>query len=140
MKAWNESVSVFERSLLPHELLELFLKNTKRERICAKSTNYARLKGNHMFTITVEKLKTFLTIPLVSGYTRLPRQEMYWEYRKDYHSLVVLPMMTKTEFSECKRYLDLADNNTLNSAHKFAKMRLLFNVINKQCILKPTQM
>ena len=38
------------------------------ESICVESTNYARLKGNHMFTMTVEKLKAFLTILLVSGY------------------------------------------------------------------------
>ena len=48
------------------------------ERICVESTNYARLKDNHMFTMTVEKLKTILTILLVSGYAGLPRQEMYW--------------------------------------------------------------
>ena len=38
------------------------------ESICVESTNYARLKGNHMFTMTVEKLKAFLTILLVSRY------------------------------------------------------------------------
>ena len=135
MNAWNESAPVFKRSLLPHELFELFLTNNERERIWVKSTNYAILKGNHVLTMTVEKLKAFLTIFLVSGYTRLPRQEMYWERRGDCHSPVVSAMMTKTEFIECKRYLDLADNNFLNSSHKFAKVPLLFNTINKQYIL-----
>ena len=32
-----------------------------------------------MFIMTVEKLKAFLMVLLVSGYARLPRQEMYWE-------------------------------------------------------------
>ena len=49
------------------------------ERICVESTNYARLEDNHMFTITVEKLKAFVAILLVCGYAGLPRQEMYWE-------------------------------------------------------------
>ena len=92
-------------------------------------------------TITVEKLKAFLTILLVSGYVGQPRQEMYWERREDCHNLVVSAMMTKTEFLEFKRYLHLADNNALNSSDKFAKVRPFFNVINKQCIFnyQPTQ-
>ena len=89
------------------------------ERICVESTNYARLKGNHMFTMAVEKVKAFLKILLVSGYAGLPRQEIYWERREDCHNLVVSEMMTKTEFLEWKRYLRLVNNN----------------VINEQCIL-----
>ena len=46
------------------------------ERICAHSTNYTRLKGNHIFTMTVEKLKAFITILLVNGYAGPPRQEI----------------------------------------------------------------
>ena len=78
LNAWNEPTTLFERSLLPHDLFELFSTNTEMERICVESTNYARLKDNHMFTMTVEKLKTILTILLVSGYAGLLRQEMYW--------------------------------------------------------------
>ena len=116
---------VFERSLLPHQLFELFLTNTEMKRICIKSTNYARLKGNHMFTMTVEKPKAFLTIVLVNGYARLPRQEIYWERREDCHNLVVSAILTKTEFLECKRYLHLANNNDLNSSDKLAKGRAI---------------
>ena len=99
MNARNEPAPAFERSLLPHELFELFLTNTEMERICVESTNYARLEGNHMITITVEKLKAFVAILLVCGYAGLPRQEMYWERRKDCRNLVVSAMMTKTEVS-----------------------------------------
>ena len=49
--------------------------------------------------------------------------------------------MTKTKFLEWKQYLYLAANNALNSSDKFAKVRLLFNHVNEQCILnyQPTQ-
>ena len=73
--------------------------------------------------MTVEKLKIFLTILLSSGYAGLPRQEMYWERREDSHHLVVLAMMMKTEFRECKRYLYLADHNVLNSSDNFVKVQ-----------------
>ena len=88
-----------------------------------------------MFTMTVEKVKAFATILLVSGYVGLPKQEMYWERPEDCHNLVVSAMMAKNEFLECKRYLHLADNNALNTSGKFAKVRTLFNAINEQCIL-----
>ena len=71
--------------------------------------------------MTVGILKAFLTILLVSGYAGLPRQEVCWERREDCHNLVVLEMMTKTEFLECKLYLHLADNNALNSSINFRK-------------------
>ena len=67
------------------------------ERICVKSTNYARLKGNHMFIMTVEKLKAFLTILLVSEYAELSRQEMHWKSREDCHNLVISAMVTKNQ-------------------------------------------
>ena len=104
-------------------------------RICVESTSYARLKGNHMFTMTVEKLKVFLAILLVNRYAGLSRQEMYWGRREDSHNLVVSTIITKIEFLECKRYLHLADNNALNSSDKLQKQRPLFNAINEQCIL-----
>ena len=78
------------------------------ERICVESTNYVRLKGNYMFTMTVEKLKYFLTILLVSGYAGLPRQERYWERPEDCHNLVASVIITKSKFLECQRCLHLA--------------------------------
>ena len=86
LNAWNEPAPVFERRLLPHELFEFFLTNTEMERICVESTNYDRLKA-------------FLVIILVNGYTRLPRQERYWEKREDYYNLVVSVMTTKKSTS-----------------------------------------
>ena len=53
---------------------------------------------NHLFTMTVEKLKAFLAILLVNGSAGLPRQEMYWERQQDCHNLVVSAMMQKPSF------------------------------------------
>ena len=65
LNTWSESAPVFKRSLLPHGLLEVFLTNSEIERKGVESTNYARLKISHMFTMTLEKLKAFLAIVLV---------------------------------------------------------------------------
>ena len=128
LSAWNEPALSLKDALLPHELFELFLRNTEMERICIESTNYNQLKGSHMFDMAVEKLKPF---PRISGYAELPRQEMYRKRRKNHYNLVVSAIMTKMEFLESKQYLHLADNNALNSSDKFAKVRPLFNAINE---------
>ena len=95
-----------------------------------------------MFIMTVEKLKAFLTVLLVSGYAGLPRQEMCWERRKNCHNIAASTMMIKTEFLEYKRHLHLADNSTFNSSDKSARVPPLFNAINEQCILnyQPTHL
>ena len=72
-----------------------------------ESTNYARLKGNHMFIMTEEKLKTFPTILLDVRFAGLLRQEMYW----DCYNPVVSAMMTKTERHYLIFYLILLANN-----------------------------
>ena len=66
---------------------------------------------------------------------------MYWERRDDRHDLLVSPMMSKNEFEECKTYLHVGDNNNLDMADRFAKLRPLSNSIYQQCLLnyQPTQ-
>ena len=84
-----------------------------------------------MFSMTEDKLKASLTILSVSGYTGLPRQEMYWERLEECHNPVVSTMVTKTKFLEWERFLNLADNNALNSSDKFGNFQPLFNIISK---------
>ena len=97
-----------------------------------ESTIYTHLEGNHMFTMTVGKLKAFLMILLVGGYAGLPTQEVYWARQEDCNNLAVSAMMRKTGFLQCKRYLHLADNDALTSSDKYAKVKSLFNAIKEQ--------
>ena len=134
LNEWNEPEPVFDQNLLPHELFEKFLSKIEIERICGESTKYARMKGDHSFFMTKEKFKAFLAILLTSGYAELPRQEMYWQRREDCNNLLVSSMMSKNEFVECKKFLHLADNQTIDNTDRFAKVRPLFNAINEQCL------
>ena len=138
---WEETSPSFERNIPPHKIFELYLTDEEMEGICLESTNYVRLKGEHNFTMTLDKLKAFIAILLVSKYTKLSRHEIYWERKEDGHNLFVSLMMSKTEFEECKKYLNLSDNSDLDMADRFAKVRPLFNSINQQCLLnyQPTQ-
>ena len=91
--------------------------------------------------MTIKKLKTFIAIFVLSGYNQSPRQKMYWERREDNQNQMVPPLITKDEFEENKQFLHLADNESLDETDRFAKVRLLFDAVNKQCVAyyKPEQ-
>ena len=134
MDKWVLPPTVFEENLQPHQLFEKFITNEELKRICDESTRYARQKGNHYFIMTERKLKSFLAIIILSGYAKLPRQEMYWELRDDTNNRLVSSLMSKNDFKECKKFLHLSNNNELDPNDKFAKVRPLFNSLNQQCL------
>lgn len=131
LNQWNEPDPKFDKNLQPHQIFEMFLTEEEMERICLESEAYARQKGDHVFEMTIEKLKSFLAILLLSGYNVLPRQEMYWERQEDSHNRLAASLLSKNEFENCKKYLHLCNNNDLNPTDRFAKVRPLFDSINE---------
>ena len=138
---WTMTPPSFEKNVLPHEIYEKFLTTEEMQKICLESNKYARHKDNHSFMMTIKKLKSFIAILVLSGYNKLPRQKMYWQRREDNHNRMVTALMTKNEFKESKHFLHLADNENLDKTDRFAKVRPLFDAVNKQCVAhyKPEQ-
>ena len=130
MNNWEDTPRSFESNIPSHEIFGLFLTDEEMEIISLKSTSYARLKGEHNVTMTLDKLKALIAILLVSGYTEPPRQEMCWERREDGYMLLLSSMMSKNEFEECQRYLLLIDDNKLDIDDWFVEGRPLLNSIN----------
>ena len=77
LNQWNQPSPKFDKNLQPHQMLELFLTDDEMQWIYLESTNYARQKGNHVFTMATKKFKSFLAMLLLREYNELPRQEMY---------------------------------------------------------------
>ena len=131
---WTLAPPSFDEPIVPHEIFEKFFTTEDMERICLKSNTYARHKGNHSFMMTIKKLKSFIAILLLSGYNKLPRQEMYWQRREDCQNRMATSLMTKNEFEDCKQFLHLTDNENLDKTERFGKVRPLFDAIDKQCV------
>ena len=72
--------------------------------------------------MTMKKLKLLIAILVLSGYNQLPRQEMYWQRREDSQNRMITTLMTKNKFEEGKKFLYLADNESLNKTDRFAKV------------------
>ena len=130
MNNWEDTPRSFESNIPSHEIFGLFLTDEEMEIISLKSTSYVRLKGEHNVTMTLHKLKAFIAILLVSGYTEPPQQEMCWERREDRHKLLLSSMMSKNKFEEYQTYLHLIDNNNLDLSDWFGEVPPLLNSIN----------
>lgn len=97
-----------------------------------QSMLYAKQKGNLQFTVTAEEIKAFLAILILSGYVPLPRYRLFWDQGGDVHNEVVSGLMSRNRFAEIMRFLHFADNNNLDKADKYAKIRPLFNHLNTE--------
>ena len=58
---------------------------------------------------------------------------MYWEREEDTHNTLAASLLL--EFEDCKKYPHPSDNNALDPSDKFAKVRSLFDAINKTCLI-----
>jgi len=101
-----------------------------------ESISYAKFRGNHHYTVDSDEIHGFLAVVILSGYVPLPRRRMYCEQAADCHSAVAACFMTRDRFEEVMRNLHLADNNNLNKEDKFAKMRPLFDILNKSFLAR----
>ena len=120
----STNISTNSLSEAPHLIFEKFdSQNAGFIEICNQSNKYEKSIGNHTFNLTLEKLKSFVAILLLSDYNELPRQEIYWERKEDCHSVLASTLMTKNKFKEWKKHLHIADNDDLDPEDRFANVR-----------------
>lgn len=93
---------------------------------------YAVQKGNMAFTLSDDEIYCFIGILILTGYCPLPRRRMYWESNEDTHNLLVAKSMRRNRFEEILRYFHVADNSNLVAGDKMAKVRPLFDMLNKK--------
>jgi len=97
-----------------------------------ESISYAKFRGNHHYTVDSDEIRGFLAMLILSGY----RRRMYWEQAANCHNAVAASFMTRDRFEEVMRNLHLADNNNLNIEDKVAKVRPLFDILNKSFLAR----
>jgi hypothetical protein len=89
-----DEVGVFEK-FFDGEVMRLIVKQT---------TVYANCdKNDHDFVVTVEEMRTFLAILMLSGYHSLPQVKMYWSTDEDIGVELVKRAMTRDRFLTIKK-------------------------------------
>jgi DNA excision repair protein ERCC-6 len=83
------------------------------------------------FVVSIEELKVFIAILLISGYNTLPRRDMYWSLDADLRNEAICCAMSRNRFREILRYIHFADNLSLPLNDKYAKIRPLITHLNE---------
>lgn len=97
------------------------------------SQTYAAQKNKHDFKVSVDELKTFFGILLLTGYHSLPRERLYWCLDEDCSVSIVSRAMPRNQFEEIKKYLHFCDNLVaVESSDKMCKVRPLADILMKK--------
>ena len=126
-KHFNDSVST------PVDFFELFFDNEVIELIVTETNHYARtVHADHSFSTTNNEIRCFLGLLLLSGYATVPRWRMWWQTNTETHNPVVTNSMRRNRFDLLKKYLHVADNESLEQSDKYAKVRPLLAMVNER--------
>ncbi|CAG0909551.1 unnamed protein product, partial [Cyprideis torosa] len=109
------------------ELLELFWNDELLRWVCTESNQYAIREGRDNPEITIEELRTFLSILLLSGYMSVPNYRMYWGAGRDARNDLVLESMSRDRFEVIKRNLHFC--GTPNKEDRYWKLRPLIQAL-----------
>ena len=68
----------------------------------------------------------------VSSYNVRPRFRMYWSFDEEVSCYFVRELMPRNRFKKIKCYINVFDNEHSDPSDKWAKLRPLFDVVNRK--------
>lgn len=120
------------KSMTCVELFELFFSNDLLEMIITETRNYALFKNSSDPQVTLEELKVFLGILLLSGINVLPSKRHYWENSKDVQNVMISEAMRRDRFFQICKYVHFADNNSIDMSDKMYKLRSITDLLKQK--------
>nr|XP_026496763.1 piggyBac transposable element-derived protein 2-like [Vanessa tameamea] len=120
---FQDLTPVFEK-IFDDEVISLIITNT---------ILYANQNNRHTFQLDSVDLKKFIGILILSGYHKLPREDLYWSYDEDVGVEMVSRSMPRQRFRDIKKNLHFVNNDEAsNTRDKMFKIRPLADIlINK---------
>lgn len=115
----------------PLELFFKFFDDEVIELILTETNNYAQQK-NINANFEKHEILAFIGVLILSGYVQVPRKKMYWEREKDCHNDLISDAITRNRFYMIFSNFHVCNNQHLDTDDKFAKVRPLFDLINKK--------
>ena len=98
--------------------------------IVKQSNFYARQNNQPGFQLSLNHLKSFFGILILSGSDKIPTQRMYWESTIDSRVKIVKMTMSYKRFKLLKKFLHLNNNANIQHEHKALKIRPSMNHSN----------
>ena len=119
----------------PADTWNMIMDRSILESTADQSTLYThRDKNTPDFSLTVSELHRFMGILILSGYHVLPEESHYWNSDPDLGVSVVSDCFTLKRFLQIKRFIHLADNNSLQQGNKVAKVSAVYDKINENLL------
>ena len=118
--------------MMPHEMFELYFTSELLEHVQEQIGLYCAFKGKPDPHVTVEELKVFLGILILSGYACFPRRRMYWEESPDVGNNLVANAMRLNRFEKIMEVLHFHDNTKLDPDDRFCKLRGVSDYLEQQ--------
>lgn len=116
------------------QLFELFWDDEIIAYLSNQMTLYALFNNCPDPKVTVEEIKCFIGILLLSGYNNLPGKRYYWETQEDVRNPLICNAMRRNRFLQISRFLHCADNNDPHLDDKVWKLRPLMDKIKANCL------
>ena len=76
-------------------------------------------------------LNTFNAVLMFTWSHSLPRNKMFWKKENDTGIPIIYEVMSRANIETITKYIHFTDKEHLNTAKKFAKMCILYDVANK---------
>lgn len=131
---WVENAGALKvkyKDYTPTQLFEEVFSDEILTFIVKETVRYAMSKNDASFTFSIEELKVFLGVLLLSGYRRLPSEEMYWSYDEDVTCPLVRKAMSRNRYKKIKSQIHFQDNKqvTKNKHDRGFKIRPMITMI-----------
>ena len=97
-----------------------------------QSNLYAIRKNITNEQITKDEFKVFCSILLVSGYSNSALKAALWDNGDDIRTYAVHKAMRRNKFDHIMQCLHFADNNELDIADKYSKIRSLVKLLQRK--------
>ena len=118
-------------AMSPIELFDTIFTQQMLEDLRQQFELYANRDSNFPgFSATVDDIRHFMGILLLSGYYCLPCERDYWSTADDLGCSLAMKTMSRSKFQELKRFCHIADNQALASS-RVAKVKPLYDGLNK---------
>lgn len=120
--------------LLPHQQFEKFIDDEVVQMLCDETNAYSvQLEGQNP-KITVNEMKVFIGIMIVTGYTSRPKKRDYWCEDPDMLCPMVSESMRRNRFEIIFRYMHFKDNSLEDREDKIWKIRPITDAVKKRCL------
>lgn len=116
------------------EQFEKFFDQQLFELIAKESSKYAAYRHKPDPNITIEELKVYIGILVVSGYSVQSRLESYWSSDPDLRNELVCQAMRKNRFKQISQFLHFKDMNEPDPTDKIWKLRPLTDHLKKNML------